>query len=182
MKVIRIILRGNLADMRYCHLLSERKVIEIFEGFFCEDYFLYIDDCFDDTCRIVMMDFASSEPSSFCRTWKGNLIFFSDEDEKRYKRIDQPEIKDINPNSITISTRKGEYFLKYDGKLTYRVGQRILWSNPSDSYRTEKGTILSVLSDEAYLSQNDYIPRYKVIMDDGEIRFFDGYQITDIES
>lgn len=168
--------------MRYCYLRSERKVIEIFEGFFCEDYFLYIDDCFDKTCRIVMMDCVSSEPSSFYRTWKGNLIFFSDEDEKRYRRIDQPKIIEINSDSITISTQKGEYFLKYDDKLTYRVGQRILWSNPLNSYQTEKGTILSVLSDEAYLSQNDYLPRYKVKMDDGEVRFFDGYQITDIDN
>lgn len=151
--------------------------MEINEGFLCEDYFLYIDDWMDETCRIVMMDFASSEPSCFCRTWKGNLLFFSSEDEQRYKDVDQPNVDEINSNFITISTKKGEYFLQYDNQLTYNVGQRVEWNDPQDAYHAKKGTIISVIADKDYLSRNDYIPRYKVKMDNGETRFFDEYQI-----
>lgn len=63
-------------------------------------------------------------------------------------------------------------------ELTFVIGQKILVIDPASTSFSKYGTIEDVISNMKYLVQNDFIPKYKIKLDNGELHFFDSYQIS----
>ena len=62
--------------------------------------------------------------------------------------------------------------------LRFDIGQKIQVTDPTSPSFSNYGTIEDVISNMEYLIQNDFIPKYKIKLDNGELFFFDSYQIS----
>lgn len=164
--------------MRYCNLKSEIRICQAFENFCLPDYCLCVSKCENGLCKIVIFDSPSGAPYKYCTTWVENLIPFQNDEEEKYRNIYQPKIIDIKCNSIQVCSKGKTYVLRLVDELTLVIGQRILVIDPTSTSFSKYGTIEDVISNMEYLVQNDFIPKYKIKLDNGELHFFDSYQIA----
>ena len=164
--------------MRYCGLKSEVRICRAFENFGLPDYCLCVSKCKNGLCKIVVFDSSNGEPYKYCTTWVENLIPFHDDKEKKYKSIYQPKIIDIKCESIQICSKEKIYALRFVDELTLDIGQKIQVTDPTSPSFSNYGTIEDVISNMEYLIQKDFIPKYKIKLDNGELFFFDSYQIS----
>lgn len=62
----------------------------------------------------------------------------------------------------------------------FAIGQRIMIIDPTNPLVLKHGTVEDVISDEDYLLKNDFILKYKVKLDNGDLSYFGSYQISEI--
>jgi hypothetical protein len=164
--------------MKYCYLKSDIKINKIFNNLGQLDYCLYISDYKDKICKVVLIDASNGMPYKYCITWKDNIVYFTDEKEIKYKNIDQPKIININCEFIQIYLKSEMFTLRFIDNLTYNIGQKILIVDSNSTFFLKYGIIKEAIFDIEYLEKNDFIPKYKIELDNEEICYFYSYQIS----
>lgn len=166
--------------MKYYDLKSELAICQIFGNFGLPEYCLLINECDNEFCKIVVFDSSDDKPYKYCKTWKKNLIPFPDDEETKYRNIFQPRVVNVNSDSVQISIKGRNYVLRFVDDLMYAIGQRIMIIDPTNPLVLKHGTVEDVISDEDYLLKNNFIPKYKVKLDNGDLSYFGSYQISEI--